>query len=439
MLPYAIKTVWLNLKASPVLSSLMVIITALGIGLFMTMMTITFFMSANPLAHKEGLIYRVQLDAGNPHSYLEDSESNIPRQITYIDAVNLLRQGESFKQNVSHGASGIVRPQDPTQVPFQIRIRATTSPLFDMFDAPFKFGSGWNKSDDLNFQQAVVLSEELNDQLFGDENSVGQYVNLNNKDFQVVGVLKEWKLIPRIYDMTSGFDATEQAFIPFSVASREVFERRGNTNCWKPVDGNTLEAFRASECVWMQLWVQLDSIAERDEYSRFIEAYIQSQKELGRFERPLRYRIHTIEEWLEAIDVVDNIVYVLLWATVLFLLVCLLNTIGLLLARMLSKAKEIGIRRALGASRASLFVQFTLETVVIGLLGGGLGLLVAMSGLFGIRVLFLNEPLMREFTSLNPELILIALATAIASSLLAGLYPMYRACFTNASEQLRVN
>src|SRR5690606_10997221 len=62
-----------------------------------------------------------------------------------------------------------------------------------------------------------------------------------------------------------------------------------------------------------------------------------------------------------------------LWLGFGFLLVCLLNTVGLLLAKFLRRSSEIGVRRALGASRAEIFKQCLVEAGTIGLAGGVLG------------------------------------------------------------------
>ena len=72
-----------------------------------------------------------------------------------------------------------------------------------------------------------------------------------------------------------------------------------------------------------------------------------------------------------------------LWLAFGFLLVCLLNTVGLLLAKFLRRSGEIGVRRALGASRRAIFMQCLVEAGTVGLAGGVLGLGLALAGTVG--------------------------------------------------------
>ena len=119
----------------------------------------------------------------------------------------------------------------------------------------------------------------------------------------------------------------------------------------------------------------------------------------------------------------------------MFLAVCLLNTIGLLLSKFLSKAPEIGLRRALGASKRTLFAQYMIEAGAIGLLGGLLGLGLTWLGLQGIRVLF--GEFVENLVQLDWLMVIAAIVLAILASVLAGLYPTWRACNIEPASQLK--
>ncbi|MEJ0008182.1 MAG: FtsX-like permease family protein [Steroidobacteraceae bacterium] len=101
-----------------------------------------------------------------------------------------------------------------------------------------------------------------------------------------------------------------------------------------------------------------------------------------------------------------------------FLVVCLVNAVGLLLAKFSSRAKELALRRALGASRGAVFRQCVTETLLIGLLGGMFGLALTAAGLSGLRALLAlasrqGAPIAR-LVSLNPDMVVITMVTAIA-------------------------
>jgi len=205
--------------------------------------------------------------------------------------------------------------------------------------------------------------------------------------------------------------------------------------CWKPNDGDGFEAFLNSECVWIQFWAELRNEQEKQDYMTFLNAYVEQQKELGRFPRPLNNRLSDVMEWMESQEVVEDDAQVMLGLSLMFLVVCLLNTIGLLLAKFLGKSGDIGLRRALGASRSSLFIQHMIESAMIGLGGGIFGLGLAWLGLRGIEMLF--GEFIENVVGMNWVMVLTAVGLAIISALLAGLYPTWRASRIAPASQLK--
>jgi putative ABC transport system permease protein len=139
-------------------------------------------------------------------------------------------------------------------------------------------------------------------------------------------------------------------------------------------------------------------------------------------------------QWLDFNQVVPSDVRLQLWIALGFLVVCLVNTVGLLLAKCLRRAPEIGVRRALGASRGDIFIQFLVETGVIGLVGGALGLLLALLGLWAIRQ---NPASYVQLAHLDWAMMLVTFGLALGSSLLAGLLPAWRACAVTPALQLK--
>ena len=319
--------------------------------------------------------------------------------------------------------------------PFIASTRTGFADFFTMFDVPFLFGSGWSANEDEDRALVMVLSRATNDRLFGGENSVGRTVRASGHTFRVVGVMDDWSPLPRFYDITTNpFDQVEDVFVPFNLIVELDLPRNGNTNCWKP-SGDGLQAFLNSECVWIQFWAELPSSAEQQSYLEFLNSYVLQQKELGRFQRPLNNRISDVNQWMDNQQVVQAEARILLVVAILFLAVCLLNTIGLLLSKYLGRAPEIGLRRALGASRGTVFAQYTIESALIGVAGGVVGVGLTWLGLHGLHLLF--GDLVDNLVQLDWVMVLTAVVLAIASSILAGCYPAWRACAIQPAGQLK--
>jgi putative ABC transport system permease protein len=142
-------------------------------------------------------------------------------------------------------------------------------------------------------------------------------------------------------------------------------------------------------------------------------------------------------EWMQYRKVVESDVQVLLGLAVLFLIVCLLNTIGLLLAKIMRRSGDIGLRRALGASRRAVFTQYIVEAGLIGIAGGIVGIGMTLLGLQGVRVLYGELDFVEQLVHLDWVMILSAIALAVISALAAALYPTWRACGIHPASQLK--
>jgi len=134
-------------------------------------------------------------------------------------------------------------------------------------------------------------------------------------------------------------------------------------------------------------------------------------------------------------QVVTKSARILVLVSFSFLFVCLLNAMGLMLAKIMGRAGDIGVRRALGASRAAIFAQCLIETGVVGLAGGILGLALTALGLMAARSL-----LSKNFVALahlDWTDTTIAVLLAVGATLVAGLYPTWRAAHVQPAWQLK--
>jgi len=433
MLFYYLRLSALSYRRNPMLSSLMVLAVAIGIGAYMVIFTLNYVMGGNPIPHKSDQLFHVEMDIGNPSQNFDP-----PVQLTYLDSMALMRDGRAFRQTMSSKFVGILEPDNPELRPFQIVGRGASADFFAMFDVPFLYSNAWDNSADDNQQQVVVLSRELNERLFGGLDSTGETVSMEGNSFQVLGVLDDWNPVPKYYDVNNGpFDTGEEIYMPWNLIPSLEFSRAGNTSCHKPVDGVGWQAFLNSECVWIQYWVELPSAAEEADYLGFINNYAAEQKQLGRFEKELNNNLFDVEEWMIEQEVLPDETKILSVLAAMLLAVCLLNTIGLLLSKFLSKSAEIGVRQALGAHKGSLFIQHVIEAGFIGLMGGILGAGLAGLGLEGVKALLGENLMQTDWIQLDFTLVATTMLLAVACTIVAGLYPIWRACNVNPAIHLK--
>jgi len=422
-----------SLKRNPVLTALMVLGIALGIAASMTTLTVMYLMGSDPIPWKSSKLHYVQLDNWSAEQpYYDDGRP--PDQVTYRDATALMEAGKADKQAAMFKMSLPVQPENREVKPFQSLGRVTYADFFAMFEPPFAYGAAWNHDQDAAHARVIVLGKDMNEKLFGGQNSVGKSVRMDGNDYTVVGVIGDWKLRSRYYDLTNGaFDDADEFFMPYTTAIDLKHHGTGNNSCWKS-SGDGWDAYLQSDCVWQQMWVELDSPARLAEYKSFLDSYVNEQKKLGRFPRPLNNRLLDVNQWMKDQKVVSRDVEVQTGLGFAFLAVCLVNTIGLLLAKFTRKAGEIGLRRALGASRRNVFAQYMIESGVVGLTGGALGLVLTGLGLVAVRLLYTEY---KSVAQLDWTMVTMTIGLALVSALLAGLYPTWRACQVAPAAQLK--
>jgi len=425
-----------SFRRNKVLTALMVLAIALGIGASMTTLTVFYVLSGDPVPTRSDQLYYVQMAPESMNGFTPGEEP--AEQVTRFDAEKLLREKRGDRQAYMTGGGAAVTPDKQGLMPFQVDARYATADIFPMFDMPFLFGAGWSATEDERRGRVAVIAKALNDKLFGGANSVGKTVRMDKVDFTIVGVLDEWRPTPRFYDMNSDrFGELEQVFLPFSTSRDLKMGRNGSMDCWD--DSNDSSDPEGSTgvnapCVWIQYWVQLDSAAKAAAYKQYLTNYSDQQRSAGRFERPTNIRLRNVMDWLDYNKVVPGDVRLQVWLAFGFLLVCLLNTVGLLLAKFLRRSSEVGVRRALGASRRQIFTQCLVEAGTIGLAGGAVGLVLAWLGLWAVR----QQPASyAELAHLDPLMLFTTVALALAASLVAGLIPAWQAMQVTPAMQLK--
>jgi putative ABC transport system permease protein len=428
MFAYYLRLSLQSFRRNPGLTALMIMAIALGISVCMVTLTSYRAAARIPLPDKNDLLYVPNVDSWDPENpYDKDVPGNAPDLQTYRDTRALYASTIPDLKIMMFKAGGVLSGGNKMD-PEYVSARMTTGDFFAMFETPFLYGGGWNAKADEGPEPVIVLSKETNQKAFGGVDSVGKTVLWHDREFRVVGVLDDWEPAPKFFDVSNGsFDDPEQIYVPFTWGQVMELGSDGNTNCWKTEDIKSYQDFLNSECIWFENWVELRTPAKVAAYRKFLDDYVIEQKSKGRFQRPLNNHLYTIEGWMERNQVVGTDNKAMLIMAFAFLAVCLVNTVGLLLAKFLNAAPVAGVRRALGASRRDIFWQHLTESGVVAVAGGLAGGLLGVAGIWALRAWYgrfvqdLERVLPTDFSTFA-----IAVGISLAAGLIAGFYPAWR-------------
>ena len=438
MFGYYVELALRHTRQNKMLTALMVLAIAVGIGASMTTLTVMHLLSGDPLPGRSDHLYYPQVDVDPASKGREPYDV-----LDYQTATDLWSAHRADRQALLVSSDIKLKAPDSKLPPLMLRMLSTTSDFFPMFDVPFRYGRGWSADDDASRSRVAVISSDLNDKLFGGENSVGRVLRVRDRDVRIIGVLAPWRPSPLFYDVKGGrfsngdtadfYGKPEGVFMPFNTALEINDGNFQPFTCWAlPATPGHLQN---TPCVWVALWVQLNDATKVADYRRYIADYAKEQKALGRITQTDNTRLRSLMEWLDFNGVVPSDVKLQTSLAFAFLVICLCNVVGLLLAKFLRRGGEIGLRRALGATRGTVFTQYLVEAGVIGVIGGIGGLGLTLLGLSLVR----RQPVpYADFVHLDLSMFLATFALSVGVSLLAGVLPALRASLVEPALQLKV-
>lgn len=433
MFSYYLKLALQNLTRNVWVTVLMVLAISAGIGASMTTLALYRAMSGDPIPNKSHRLFVVQVDNWGPNKPGDQNE-DLKEYLSYIDASALMNARAAKHQTLIY-TTYLKARATPQSKPTGAPVPAVYRDFFTMMDAPFKYGGPWSSSDDEAGTPVIVLSRKLNDKLFAGANSVGKTLDIAGATYRVAGVLDDWTLVPRFYDLhVAPFGNVDEMFVPFNRAIKAQAFTISGTACKDPRAAGW-DALLHSECVWLQLWAEVPA-SEVAAYRNFVNNYAADQQRLGRFHWPAHIQVRDVMQWLEHRRAVPGQLGILLLASFGFLFVCLMNAMGLMLAKTIGRTQDISVRRALGASRRAIAMQSLVETSVVGLVGAVIGLVITMLGTFAIRTVLADQ--YAALAYLDAKVVATEVVCAVGAALAAGLYPTWRAAWVEPALQLKV-
>jgi len=416
-----------SLRRNPVLTGLMVLAIAVGIGTSMTTLTVMHLLSGDPIPGRSAQLFYPQV---SPDTVRVNS-LHPAELMDYRSAMDLWSAKRADRQAIMVDSQLKVRAPGTNLPALMQYMLSTTTDFFSMFDVPFEYGSAWSADDDEKHARVAVISSDFNHKLFHGENSVGRTLRLANTDVRIVGVLKPWRPSPLFYEVHGGrmaggdtadfYRSPQNIFTPFQTGLEINDGNFQQFTCWRVPE--TPGHLKNAACQWVWLWVQLNDSSKVADYRRFVAGYAEQQKASGRYTQTLT-AVPSLMEWMTTNRVVPGDVRLQTWLAFAFLVICLCNSIGLMLAKFLRRSGDFSVRRALGATRGAVIAQCLVEAGVIGLAGGLAGWLLTLAGLWLVRR---QDVAYADLVHLDPSMFAVTFVLAVVVSLLAGALPAVRA------------
>jgi putative ABC transport system permease protein len=258
--------------------------------------------------------------------------------------------------------------------------------------------------------RVVVLGTTLAKDLFPDSDPIDQTIRLNNVPFRVVGMMES---------KGSSFlgDQDAVAFIPLSTAQERVYQRQATA--------------RSGERIVSAILLQSTGDSARPAIERAVK---ETLRERHRLKDGVEddFTIISQTELLNSLGAVTTVLTIFLGAIgAISLLVGGIGIMNIMLVSVTERTREIGLRKAIGAKRATILSQFLVEAVVLSLIGGALGIAIGVGLAIGIRYVVDFSPVV-QFSAIG-----LAVGFSIFVGLFFGIYPAFRASRLNPIDALR--
>jgi putative ABC transport system permease protein len=402
-----IRYAWRALWKSPGFSAVAVLVLALGIGANTAIFSVVNAVLLRPLPfdQPERLVALY-------HTPPQASFPGIPLfAVSPANFFDWRAQAHSFEAMSAYGYGRYTLTGSGQPVP--VPLVSSTYGLFSILRAEPLLGRTFVESEDQpgHDHEVLVSYPFWRDHLGANPAMVGSNIQLNGEAYTVIGVMRPGFEFPFVSDPNFRPQMWKlQGWTPQESAIRDN-HNYGVVARLRP--GITLEQARA----------ELNTISDR-----LAQQYPKDDKGWGATAIPLRQ------------DIVGDVrtpLLILLGAVAFVLLIACANIANLVLAKTLSRRKEIAIRTALGASRRRLLQQVLAETVLLSLIGGALGLIFAHYGMAFI-VRFVGQQLPRSTDiGLDGWVLAFTLGISLITGFLAGLLPALRLTREDVNEALK--
>ncbi len=386
----------------PLFTLIVVATIALGIGANTAIFSVVNGVLLTPLPFEE------------PDNLVMVWEHNVPRArpTNVVSPANFFawREGNTvFEELVAMWPHSVTLTGDGA--PDRVGVLGFTQGFFEILRTRALIGRTV-ADDDFGGPAVVMLSHGFWSRWFGsDPSAVGRSLTLNGTAYTIIGVLPEGFEI----DLPYNFDAigTQDLYRPL-VLGPDARTQRGR---------------------WMQILARLDSgVTLSEARAQMTAIAIRLEREYAEYQTG--WTINVVPLHQQIVGDAKTPMLILFGSVTLVLLVACANVANLLLSRASSRTQELAVRTALGAGRLRLVRQMLSESLVLGILGGVLGLMLAVLGVNLLVVLEPDIPRLEQ-VQVNATVMVFSLIVSLSASLLFGLIPAVRTTSTDVGHALK--
>jgi len=289
------------------------------------------------------------------------------------------------------------------------QIEGSNEEYLNVFPADFLLGRYYTQAEVDSYARVVVLGNEMAEELFGDQDPIDRTIKIGKMSFRVVGVFEERGT--RFFQNIDKF-----IYLPITTLQRDLMGVEHITYIVMRAKGNIDEA-KEEVRFTLRATHHIDNPEQAQEKDDF---FVSSQ-----------------DDAVEIIGVVGGMLTILLSSiAAISLVVGGIGIMNIMLVSVTERTREIGLRKAIGATRREILTQFLVEAVLITLLGGLLGVLVGVGLSFLTAIIMAN--LVEGWSAVIPlDAILWGMMVATSVGLVFGMYPARRAAKLNPIDALR--
>ena len=386
---------------TPAISAIAIIALALGIGANTAIFSVVNAVLLRPLPFKQPDQLVMVWDNATHLGFPKDT----PAPANFLDwrQQNSVFSAMAALASRSFNLTGAGEPE-------RLDGRRVSANLFDLLGVRPLLGRTFLAEEDKPGTKVVLLSEGLWRRRFGaDPGVIGRALNLSGQSYTVIGVL------PGTVQLPSEDNTRDQLWVPIAFPSEEAAER----------GSHFLEVMaRLKPGISLkQAQADMETVA-----ASLAQAYPEANARRGAVVTPLHEQV---------VGAIRPALLVLLGAVAFVLLIACANVANLLLARAAARQKEIALRLALGASRSRMIRQFLTESVLLALLGGGVGLIFSLAGLSVLKRFIPPDITLGDAISIDAPVLLFTLLVSGLTGVIFGLAPAFHAVRSNLNDTLK--